>query len=356
MNNNKKKSQLVAVEFADSFDTSVFAESSFSVDISIPFPVKRIVCTSAYTGVFDNSVNYTINTPLRFTLFQEGTDDFAITVPADTYSFADLATTIENAMNAVSGSLTYTVTANTVTNKYDFDVASNTSQPYLLFMEHCFENNVSFTLDEDGTQYVITVDEGLYNPYELATEIETKLNASGAWTYICDFDEVNNEYQWQVSGNGGLQPDLILNNNELETVLGLANGVNSFVADAFVSVNVPEAGNQLLASLLGFVQGPVAFVSDALSSPNIAHMGLFTDDVLITSTVVNDQPVCLVGKRFLPDEPTRIASSNVQSCFEYVFPRLARINGDFDFNFMKLKRNVSSNDLNFTINLVFYNH
>ena len=79
-------------------------------------------------------------------------------------------------------------------------------------------------------------------------------------------------------------------------------------------------------------------------------------DVLLTSSLVYDQPILVMNKRFVTNSPLKVANDQVESCFEYVYPRMAKIQGDFDINFHKITVDTSSSDAYFSMNLTFYNY
>ena len=74
----------------------------------------------------------------------------------------------------------------------------------------------TFTLDENGTQVVISLPIGNYSRSSFRAQLQTSLNASSpnGWAYVVSVPNAsvtadNGFYTFTVSGNGGIQPQFI---------------------------------------------------------------------------------------------------------------------------------------------------
>lgn len=98
--------------------------------------------------------------------------------------------------------------------------------------------NDSFTLDENGTEYEISIRAGNYNVKTFGTAIQTALNTAGSYTYTVTRPYENGKYQFNVSGNAGIQPIFIFTTSMFEQMGFDINSSNSFVGDVLTSENV----------------------------------------------------------------------------------------------------------------------
>jgi hypothetical protein len=53
------------------------------------------------------------------------------------------------------------------------------------------ETQNTFTLDENGTTYTITIPVGNYTRASFVTQLSTQLNATGDWTYVVSVPDTN---------------------------------------------------------------------------------------------------------------------------------------------------------------------
>lgn len=99
-------------------------------------------------------------------------------------------------------------------------------------------NNNTFTLNENGNLFTVTVTRGNYSLLSLATELQTALNNAGAWTYTVSAGLSTGHLTFTVSGNGGIQP--ILSFDELwARILGFEGSTTAtFSANSLESTTV----------------------------------------------------------------------------------------------------------------------
>lgn len=102
--------------------------------------------------------------------------------------------------------------------------------------------NNTFSLNEGAGNMNVVLSIGSYNRRQLKTELQTQLNATGAYTYVVDIDATTEpdtgKYYFTVSDNA-TQPSITLNNSQLAEIIGFNNNTtNTFVADALESTNV----------------------------------------------------------------------------------------------------------------------
>lgn len=153
----------------------------------------------------------------------------------------------------------------------------------------------TLTLDENGTQSTITIPEGNYafdktstsvlGPPSMRSDLETLLNASGSWTYSITANQRTGKYEFAVSGNGGVQPDIIIPTDRLAKILGLDTGTNSFSSDALTSpyvVNFQHTTSILIASNL--VGDPSGVLQDIHStSEDFSNLVYRSEDMISKS-------------------------------------------------------------------------
>lgn len=96
----------------------------------------------------------------------------------------------------------------------------------------------TFTLDENGSLFTITIPVGNYSFSRLGSVISALLNASGAWTYSVVADLITGHYVFTVTDNGGVQPSFIITTDKLSDILGTDTGTIPFVGDTLESVYV----------------------------------------------------------------------------------------------------------------------
>lgn len=96
----------------------------------------------------------------------------------------------------------------------------------------------SFTLDENGTEYTISIQAGNYNVKTFGNAIQSALNNAGTYTYTVTRPYENAKYQFDVSGNGGIQPKFIFTTSMYEQMGFDINSTNTFSSDTMTSTNV----------------------------------------------------------------------------------------------------------------------
>lgn len=119
--------------------------------------------------------------------------------------------------------------------KYNKVVVLQASIPKTYYV---INSNDSFILDENGTQYTISILAGNYNVKTFGNAIQDALNASGSYTYTVTRPYENAKYQFDVSGNGGIQPKFIFTTSMYEQMGFDASSTNIFVSDTMTSTNV----------------------------------------------------------------------------------------------------------------------
>ncbi len=106
------------------------------------------------------------------------------------------------------------------------------------------DNFNTFTLDENGTEFTITIPKGNYSRTSFQTQIQTQLNAVGAYTYTVSVPDTTagnpetGKFTFTVSGNGGIQPIFTFTSFLYEPMGFEAKSSNAFVGDSLESVNV----------------------------------------------------------------------------------------------------------------------
>ena len=106
------------------------------------------------------------------------------------------------------------------------------------------ENQNTFTLDENGTEYTITMPIGNYNRSSFIIKLQSLLNDIGSWTYVVTAPDTSNgdpetgKLTYSVSGNGGVQPKFIFTLYLYETMGFNKNSTVSFVGNSLTSSNV----------------------------------------------------------------------------------------------------------------------
>lgn len=105
--------------------------------------------------------------------------------------------------------------------------------------------NNTFTLRENTTDVTITIPVGDYLLNTFRTVIQGLLNTNSpnGWTYTVTYPNINTQantgkYTFNVSGNSGSQPSIIITNNLYEQFGFNRNSTNTFVSDTLTSVNV----------------------------------------------------------------------------------------------------------------------
>jgi hypothetical protein len=104
-------------------------------------------------------------------------------------------------------------------------------------------NHNTFTLDENGTLTTVTVPIGIYNIESFMATIQGLLIAASPnlWTYTLSLNEIRGYIVFVVTGNAGVQPQLIFADNHLATIFGFSRpSTNSFVADTLSSTQVVQ--------------------------------------------------------------------------------------------------------------------
>lgn len=103
----------------------------------------------------------------------------------------------------------------------------------------------TMTLDENGSQVLITIPEGNYNRNSFRLVLQTQLNdnSPNSWVYAITNMNINTtgdngKYTFTVSGNSGVQPSFIFAEGLFEHCGFQSSSTNPFVANTLQSVNV----------------------------------------------------------------------------------------------------------------------
>lgn len=107
-------------------------------------------------------------------------------------------------------------------------------------------SNSTFTLEENAQQVTITTPVGNYTRRSFQTVIQSELNTNSpnGWTYTVSYNNISTQaetgkYIFTVSGNGGIQPKIIINSDgDLFEPLGFDRAsTNTFSGDTLNSAN-----------------------------------------------------------------------------------------------------------------------
>jgi hypothetical protein len=126
-----------------------------------------------------------------------------------------------------------------ITSGIKYDTATllsfSCTNSYYLFSS----NNNTFLVNENGTIHTITIPPGNYTFSSLKSVLNTLFVASLSYTYSIVASTVDGQYQFTVSGNGGIQPifDFSGSNSPYE-VLGFEKLSYTFAADYLESANI----------------------------------------------------------------------------------------------------------------------
>ncbi len=104
----------------------------------------------------------------------------------------------------------------------------------------------TFTLRENSVNTTITVPVGFYKKKTFATEISNQLTASSSqgWIYTVTFQDRTAKYQYDVSGNGGMQPEINVASSMFKHLGFRKNSTNVFVGDTLTSSNVIDISGE----------------------------------------------------------------------------------------------------------------
>jgi hypothetical protein len=142
--------------------------------------------------------------------------------------------------SGTNGNFTYELN---ILGKFDYAVILQASIPKSYYLIQNGRN--TFTIDENGSQATVTIPIGNYGRSSFRAQLQTSLNSASPNSYSYTVSIPNSsitadtgKYTFNVSNNGGVQPQFIIGHYMYEQ-LGLnANTTYSFVADELVSVNV----------------------------------------------------------------------------------------------------------------------
>lgn len=164
-------------------------------------------------------------------------------------------------------------------------VVLNVSIPKSYYMIQSGQN--TFTLDENGTEYTITLDIGNYTRSSFKSRLQTLLNATGAYTYTISIPSTANadtgKYTFNVTDNGGIQPKFIFTSYVFEQMGFNQNSTNTFSGDTLESTNVINL--QLESTLL--------IHSDIASSglDNVLQQVYSQDEATFSHIIFNDYDI-----------------------------------------------------------------
>jgi len=104
-------------------------------------------------------------------------------------------------------------------------------------------DNNTFQLREGANLFTVTITIANYNWKSFKTELTSKLNLAGAFTYSITFPSSTvpdtSKYTFSVTGNVGVQPQFIFSSNNISTLMGFnASTTYIFSADSLISANV----------------------------------------------------------------------------------------------------------------------
>jgi len=154
-----------------------------------------------------------------------------------------------NSANRISGTdENFSIELNDYGREWSHVVVLDAAIPLSYFNIRDGEN--SFTLREDVTDYTITIPPANYNRKNLATVLQTLLNAAGAYDYTITIPNTTTsgdtgKYTYTVTNNGGIQPAFVFTDALICQQLGFNfNSTNTFVSDSLVSVNVTNLASE----------------------------------------------------------------------------------------------------------------
>ena len=91
------------------------------------------------------------------------------------------------------------------------DITVNETDPDLWYVDSTFpftfdiiSTNKYLDFSESGTEFTATLVEAAYTPTQLATQITTQMNAEGALTYTCTWDEDTRKFTIEATGEFSL--------------------------------------------------------------------------------------------------------------------------------------------------------
>jgi len=96
----------------------------------------------------------------------------------------------------------------------------------------------TFILNENGTEYTITIEPGNYNVNNIRSTLTGLMNDVAGWTYTWSMNPVTGKLSCGVSGNAGVQPIITISDYRLAEILGFLTGDNVFTSDSYVGPNV----------------------------------------------------------------------------------------------------------------------
>lgn len=100
----------------------------------------------------------------------------------------------------------------------------------------------TFTIQHDASTYTITIPEGNYSRSTFQSQLTTQLNAASSFVYSISYPSSTasqtGKYTFNVSGNGGVQPQIIFTSSIYECMGFTANSTNVFVGDTLTSINI----------------------------------------------------------------------------------------------------------------------
>lgn len=121
-------------------------------------------------------------------------------------------------------------------NKYEDVVLLSANIPKSYYLIQSGQN--TFTLDENDTEYTVSLTPGNYTRSTMQTEIQTQLNAAGSYTYAIAFSSSTGKWTFSVTGNSGVQPKLIFTTYVYEQLGFDRSSENQFSGDQLTSSNV----------------------------------------------------------------------------------------------------------------------
>lgn len=133
----------------------------------------------------------------------------------------------------------------------------------------------TFILIEDGVSISCTIESGNYNSNTFITEVTNLLNTNSphGWVYNMSMDTKIAKYTYTVSGNGGMQPSLVINRHLGDQMGFEYSSTNTFVGDSLLSTRVVNfvSTNALFIHSPGLLAENSSILQEIYSSNTIPY-------------------------------------------------------------------------------------
>jgi hypothetical protein len=124
-------------------------------------------------------------------------------------------------------------------NDYDTVSLLNFSCPKSYYLINSLNN--TFTVNENGNITTITITPGNYTligPLDVFSTVLTNALSSCLWDYAITTNTSTGKYEFDVTGNGGIQPIFNFSGNSPYQILGFEKTSYTFTANSLTSVNI----------------------------------------------------------------------------------------------------------------------